>query len=140
MCPASLARVSIITVAGPASSLPWEALVQAFRADQVREVRLGMALDVAFHRVPLTVLVPNLLTARTDWQDPPQDFDLLQGLLQLLFPGLAAVHFPFELQPRIQPGQQPQAVDRLGDVVHSPRGKRWLQECPRPYPRHPKGG
>src|SRR5437899_8222869 len=71
-----------------------------------------MALDVAFHGVPLTVLVPNLLASRTDGQYPPQDFDLLQGLLQLLFPGLAAVHFACELQRRAQPCQQLQAVDR----------------------------
>src|SRR2546426_2991612 len=99
-----------------------------------------MALDVAFHGVPLTVLVPNLLAARTDGQDPPQDFDLLQGLLQLLFPGLATVHFAFELQRRAQPCQQLQAVDRFGDVVHSPGGKRRLQECPCLYRRHHKDG
>src|SRR2546426_4336715 len=80
-----------------------------------------MALDVAFHGVPLTVLVPNLLASRTDGQYPPQDFDLLQGLLQLLFPGLAAVHFACELQRRAQPCQQLQAVDRLGEDRKSTR-------------------
>src|SRR2546428_2327284 len=99
-----------------------------------------MALDVAFHGVPLTALVTNPLALRTHWQDPPQDFNLLQGLLQLLFPGLAAVHFTFELQRRAHPCQQLQPLDRFGDIVHSPGGERRRQECSRFHRRHHEDG
>src|SRR5213594_3078182 len=99
-----------------------------------------MVLDVAFHGVPLTLLVTNLLASRTDGQDPPQDFNLLQGMFQHLFPGLALVHFAFELQRRGYPCQQLQPVDRFGDVVHCPGGERRLKECPRFHRRHHEDG
>ena len=94
----------------------------------------GMLLEIFFQLLPEALIVPNLLAGGANRHETLEDFYFAQGLLEFVvaaaqFPltRFAAIHFLFQQERGIHPGQEFHAVDRLGDEVHGAGGKGCLE-------------
>src|SRR6266852_9626728 len=117
--PVSLACTGIISRAvvscrasSPISrSLIGIVIFQAFRADPMGEVGIGVVSYGALHGMPLAFLVTDLFAIRADGQEASQHLDFPERLFQFLFAGLAAFGLALKLQRRAHSRQELQSID-----------------------------
>ena len=73
-----------VTIAPSAElfDVPLEQPFGTIRAEAVRKISFRVLVDIGFQLRPVTLIIPDLLAARTNGKQAAQDLDAIDGLLQ----------------------------------------------------------